>query len=84
MFFGEWLPNAQGEDVVAGIRTPNPVNKAGKTPDTKHLTSLEEGMPKLYKELYAIQRRLEKHYTICRTSSSRSRTAASGCSDKGR
>ncbi|MBI5641376.1 MAG: pyruvate, phosphate dikinase, partial [Nitrospirae bacterium] len=41
MFFGEWLPNAQGEDVVAGIRTPNPVNKAGKTPDTKHLPSLE-------------------------------------------
>jgi pyruvate,orthophosphate dikinase len=31
MFFGEWLPNAQGEDVVAGIRTPNPVNEAGKT-----------------------------------------------------
>lgn len=63
MFFGEWLPNAQGEDVVAGIRTPNPVNKAGKTADTRHLTSLEEGMPKLYKELHAIQRRLEKHYS---------------------
>src|SRR4030042_6979564 len=31
VFFGEWLPNAQGEDVVAGIRTPNPVNQAGKT-----------------------------------------------------
>lgn len=63
MFFGEWLPNAQGEDVVAGIRTPNPVNKAGKTEDTKHLSSLEEAMPKLYKELYAIQKKLEKHYT---------------------
>jgi pyruvate,orthophosphate dikinase len=63
MFFGEWLPNAQGEDVVAGIRTPNPVNKAGKTADTKHLHSLEESMPKLYKELYAIQRKLEKHYS---------------------
>ena len=63
MFFGEWLPNAQGEDVVAGIRTPNPVNKAGKTEDTRHLSSLEESMPKLYKELYAIQRKLEKHYT---------------------
>ena len=37
MFYGEWLPNAQGEDVVAGIRTPNPVNKAGKTADTRHL-----------------------------------------------
>ncbi|MBA4373524.1 MAG: pyruvate, phosphate dikinase [Thermodesulfovibrio sp.] len=63
IFFGEWLPNAQGEDVVAGIRTPNPVNKAGKTADTRHLPSLEESMPKLYKELYAIQRKLEKHYS---------------------
>jgi pyruvate,orthophosphate dikinase len=63
MFFGEWLPNAQGEDVVAGIRTPNPVNKAGKTADTKHLPSLEENMPKLYKELHAIQKKLEKHYS---------------------
>ncbi len=63
MFFGEWLPNAQGEDVVAGIRTPNPVNKAGKTPDTMHLFSLEEKMPSLYKQLFAIQKRLERHYT---------------------
>jgi pyruvate,orthophosphate dikinase len=63
MFFGEWLPNAQGEDVVAGLRTPNPVNKAGKTADTRHLHSLEEQMPKLYKELYGYQRRLENHYT---------------------
>jgi pyruvate,orthophosphate dikinase len=63
MFFGEWLTNAQGEDVVAGIRTPNPVNKAGKTADTRHLPSLEESMPKLYKELHAIQKRLEKHYS---------------------
>lgn len=63
MFFGEWLPNAQGEDVVAGIRTPNPVNTAGKTDDTRHLTSLEENMPHLYKELYAYQKRLENHYS---------------------
>ena len=62
VFFGEWLPNAQGEDVVAGIRTPNPVNNVGKTADTKHLPSLEEAMPKVYKQLYAIQRKLEKHY----------------------
>ena len=62
MFFGEWLPNAQGEDVVAGIRTPNPVNEAGKTEDTKHQPSLETAMPKLYKELYAIQKKLERHY----------------------
>ncbi|HSB52577.1 MAG TPA: pyruvate, phosphate dikinase, partial [Dissulfurispiraceae bacterium] len=63
VFFGEWLPNAQGEDVVAGIRTPNPVNKAGKTEDTRHLPSLEEAMPKLYKQLFGIQRKLETHYT---------------------
>ncbi|HDH05451.1 MAG TPA: pyruvate, phosphate dikinase [Nitrospirae bacterium] len=63
MFFGEWLANAQGEDVVAGIRTPNPVNKAGKTADTKHLHSLEEAMPKIYKELFTYQKNLEKHYT---------------------
>ncbi len=63
MFFGEWLPNAQGEDVVAGIRTPNPVNKAGKTEDTRHLPSLEEAMPKVYKQLFSIQKKLEKHYT---------------------
>ncbi len=63
MFFGEWLSNAQGEDVVAGIRTPNPVNKAGKTADTMHLVSLEEKMPALYKQLFAIQKRLEKHYS---------------------
>lgn len=63
MFFGEWLANAQGEDVVAGIRTPNPVNKAGKTAETQHLSSLEEAMPKLYKELFAIQKKLERHYT---------------------
>lgn len=62
VFFGEWLPNAQGEDVVAGIRTPNPVNIKGKTEDTKHLPSLEEKMPKLYKELLTIQKKLERHY----------------------
>jgi pyruvate,orthophosphate dikinase len=62
MFFGEWLPNAQGEDVVAGIRTPNPVNEAGKTDDTGHLPSLETAMPKLYKQLFTIQKRLERHY----------------------
>ncbi|MBI4766728.1 MAG: pyruvate, phosphate dikinase [Deltaproteobacteria bacterium] len=63
MFYGEWLPNAQGEDVVAGIRTPNPVNKAGKTSDTRHLTSLEEMMPDIYRQLFKIEKRLEKHYT---------------------
>jgi len=62
VFYGEWLPNAQGEDVVAGIRTPNPVNKSGRTEDIMHLPTLEEKMPKLYKELYTIQKKLERHY----------------------
>jgi len=62
IFYGEWLPNAQGEDVVAGIRTPLPVNEAGKTAHTKGLTSLEKAMPAAYKQLNAIQQKLEKHY----------------------
>lgn len=61
-FYGEWLTNAQGEDVVAGIRTPNPINVVGKSEHTAHLKSLEEAMPETYKELHKIQRRLEKHY----------------------
>ncbi len=61
-FYGEWLPNAQGEDVVAGIRTPNPINNSGKTEYTKHLQSLEEAQSKVFKELDQIQRKLERHY----------------------
>jgi len=61
-FFGEWLPNAQGEDVGAGIRTPLPINKKGKTSATRHLQSLEEAMPSIYKELDKIQKGLEYHY----------------------
>jgi pyruvate,orthophosphate dikinase len=61
-FYGEWLTNAQGEDVVAGIRTPNPINEVGKTEHTAHLPSLETGMPGTYKQLHNIQRLLEKHY----------------------
>jgi pyruvate, orthophosphate dikinase len=62
IFYGEWLINAQGEDVVAGIRTPNPLNMQNKTEDTQHLKSLEESMPTLYKELADIRGRLEIHY----------------------
>ena len=62
VFYGEWLPNAQGEDVVAGTRTPLPVNIVGKTEHSEHLVSLEEAMPQAYKELDAIQKRLERHY----------------------
>jgi pyruvate,orthophosphate dikinase len=61
-FYGEWLSNAQGEDVVAGIRTPNPINEVGKNEHTMHLPSLETSMPKVYKDLNKIQHTLEKHY----------------------
>ena len=62
-FFGEWLTNAQGEDVVAGLRTPNPLNEDTKTEDTKHLPSLEDTMPEIYNELFDIKNRLEQHYS---------------------
>ena len=61
-FYGEWLINAQGEDVVAGIRTPNPLNEATKTEQNKHLQSLETAMPEVYAELDAIRKRLEEHF----------------------
>jgi pyruvate,orthophosphate dikinase len=61
-FYGEWLPNAQGEDVVAGIRTPNPINEISKNEHTALLPSLETAMPATYKELEQIQQELEKHY----------------------
>ncbi len=61
-FYGEYLINAQGEDVVAGIRTPAPINEHSKSEHNKELVSLEKEMPVLYKELFLIQNRLEKHY----------------------
>ncbi|MCF7797588.1 MAG: pyruvate, phosphate dikinase [Lentisphaeria bacterium] len=61
-FYGEWLVNAQGEDVVAGTRTPNPLNEAGKTEDTQSLPSLETAMPEVYQQLVDIRNRLERHY----------------------
>ena len=59
-FFGEFLVNAQGEDVVAGIRTPQPINRV-KDKDGK-LPSMEEVMPECYKQLAQIRDILEKHY----------------------
>ncbi len=61
-FYGEWLVNAQGEDVVAGTRTPNPLNDETKNDQNKHLSSLQRAMPSTYKELYEIRCKLEKHY----------------------
>ncbi len=61
-FYGEWLINAQGEDVVAGIRTPNPLNEATKSEKNKNLASLEKAMPEVYKELDEIRKNLEDHF----------------------
>lgn len=61
-FYGEYLINAQGEDVVAGIRTPAPINEYSKNDQSKHLPTLEKVMPSIYKQLFNIQRNLEKHY----------------------
>ena len=61
-FYGEWLVNAQGEDVVAGIRTPNPLNDDTKNEQNKHMHSMQELMPDTYKELCEIRNILEKNY----------------------
>ncbi len=62
LFYGEWLVNAQGEDVVAGIRTPSPLNDETKNEQNKHLHSMQEVMPKTYKELCDIRAILEKSF----------------------
>ncbi|MCH2546681.1 MAG: pyruvate, phosphate dikinase [Alphaproteobacteria bacterium] len=60
-FYGEYLINAQGEDVVAGIRTPQPLTIAGKG-DGGDLPAMEETMPPAYADLVAIYQKLEAHY----------------------
>ncbi|MDO8518824.1 MAG: pyruvate, phosphate dikinase [Deltaproteobacteria bacterium] len=62
IFFGEYLINAQGEDVVAGIRTPQPINIAGKKRSGVDLPSMEETLPPCYLELEKIYKKLERHY----------------------
>ena len=57
VFFGEWLPNAQGEDVVAGVRTPHPI-----ADDKKSKNSLSITMPKAFEELEQVRKRLENHF----------------------
>jgi len=59
-FYGEFLVNAQGEDVVAGIRTPQPINRVKANDST--LPSLEEVMPLCYQQLAKVRNILEQHY----------------------
>ena len=61
-FYGEFLPNAQGEDVVAGIRTPIPVRKERAVALKLGGQSMEETFPKIFTELMEISARLERHY----------------------
>jgi pyruvate,orthophosphate dikinase len=58
-FYGEYLVNAQGEDVVAGIRTPRPLSRAAAKPGE---ISMEEALPEVYAELMAVRETLERHY----------------------
>ncbi len=61
-FYGEYLVNAQGEDVVAGIRTPQSLTIQGKEKEGSNLPAMEEVMPAVFKQLDAVRHKLEKHY----------------------
>ena len=61
-FYGEYLINAQGEDVVAGIRTPQNITKKARIEAKSDALSMEETMPKVYQQLVKIYKKLEKHY----------------------
>jgi pyruvate, orthophosphate dikinase len=61
-FYGEYLANAQGEDVVAGIRTPQHLTIAGKTANRSSLPAMEETMPSVFAELMKVRETLEAHY----------------------
>jgi pyruvate, orthophosphate dikinase len=61
-FYGEYLVNAQGEDVVAGIRTPQHLTIEGKTANGSTLPAMEEVMPEVFKQLDGVRHRLESHY----------------------
>src|ERR1700733_11122789 len=62
LLYGEFLENAQGEDVVAGIRTPQPISKIVRERQGGRKPSMEEAMPAAYAELKAIGDKLEQHY----------------------
>ncbi|HEX9489633.1 MAG TPA: pyruvate, phosphate dikinase, partial [Stellaceae bacterium] len=61
-FYGEYLVNAQGEDVVAGIRTPQHLTLAGKKANNSPLPAMEEVMPQVFAELQKTRAKLEQHY----------------------
>ena len=61
-FYGEYLINAQGEDVVAGIRTPQSLTKYGREKEGSDMPSMEESMPVVFKQLDDVRIKLEKHF----------------------
>ncbi len=61
-FYGEYLVNAQGEDVVSGIRTPQHLTRSGREAQGASLPSMEETMPEVFAQLEDVRRRLERHY----------------------
>src|SRR6202000_3313086 len=61
-FYGEYLVNAQGEDVVAGIRTPQHLTIKGKETNGSKLPAMEEVMPSVFSQLNDVRLKLEKHY----------------------
>jgi pyruvate, orthophosphate dikinase len=61
-FYGEYLINAQGEDVVAGIRTPQSITNKSKEESDSDLSSMEEAMPEIYRQLVEAYQNLENHY----------------------
>jgi len=63
LFYGEYLVNAQGEDVVAGIRTPQHLTVQGKLAQKSDAPAMEEVMPEVFKQLDNVRQRLEKHYS---------------------
>ena len=62
LFYGEYLVNAQGEDVVAGIRTPQSLTIEGKEVNGSGLPAMEEVMPEVYQQLCDVRQKLERHY----------------------
>jgi pyruvate,orthophosphate dikinase len=62
LFYGEYLVNAQGEDVVAGIRTPQHLTVQGKLAQKSDAPAMEEVMPEVFKQLDGVRQRLEQHY----------------------
>ncbi|HTE83054.1 MAG TPA: pyruvate, phosphate dikinase, partial [Reyranella sp.] len=63
LFYGEYLVNAQGEDVVAGIRTPQHLTVEGKNAQKSDAPAMEEVMPEVFQQLCRVREKLEKHYS---------------------